>query len=124
MSFPTFAVGDVHGCVDKLQRVGEVCDAYAAGRLARFVFLGDYIDRGPDSRGVVEFLMQRQMAQPDMLVCLRGNHEQLALDAHADERAMPAWLRNHGATNPSNYWRTRGGEMRRHAALLPPGQPV
>jgi len=114
----TFAVGDVHGCLDKLQRVVEACEARAAGRPARFVFLGDYIDRGPDSRGVVELLMQRQLAQPDMVVCLRGNHEQLALDAHADERAMPAWLRNNGATTQSNYWRTGGRISPAHLVWL------
>ena len=60
----TFAVGDIHGCLDKLERVVAACDAYAAGRPARFVFVGDYIDRGPDSRGVVAFLMRMQQAAP------------------------------------------------------------
>jgi serine/threonine protein phosphatase 1 len=118
MSPLTFAVGDVHGCLEKLQRVVEACEARAAGRSARFVFLGDYIDRGPDSRGVVEFLMCRQLAQPDAVVCIRGNHEQLALDAHADERAMPMWLRNNGATTLSNYGRTGGRISPAHLVWL------
>src|SRR5712671_3954509 len=99
----TFAVGDIHGCLDKLERVVAACEAYAGGRPSRFVFLGDYIDRGPDSRGVVELLMRRQRAQPGAVVCLRGNHEQLALDAHADERAMPDWLRNSAADTLRSY---------------------
>ena len=96
MSPLTFAIGDIHGCLDKLRRLIEACEAHAAGRPARYVFLGDYIDRGPNSRGVVEFLMRRQQAQPGTVVCLRGNHEQLAIDAHEDERAMPLWLQNSG----------------------------
>jgi serine/threonine protein phosphatase 1 len=105
----TFAVGDVHGCLDKLERVVAACDAYAAGRPARFVFLGDYIDRGPDSRGVVDFLIRRQQAAPPgAMVCLRGNHEQLALDAHADARAMPDWLRNSAADTIRSYGRPDG----------------
>src|SRR5262245_53219663 len=94
----TFAVGDVHGCLDKLERLVRACEAHAVARPARFVFLGDYIDRGPDSAGVVEFLMRRRAAQPGAVICLRGNHEQLAIDAHDDPRAVPLWLENKGAT--------------------------
>ena len=98
----TFAIGDIHGCLDKLRRLLATCEARAAGRPARFVFLGDYIDRGPDSRGVVELLLRRQQqAPPGTVVCLRGNHEQMAIAAHDDERAMPLWLqqqrRHHAA---------------------------
>ena len=105
----TFAIGDIHGCLDKLRRLLAACEARAAGRPARFVFLGDYIDRGPDSRGVVELLLRRQQqAQPGTVVCLRGNHEQMAIAAHDDEHAMPLWLRNSGATTQRNYGRTNG----------------
>jgi serine/threonine protein phosphatase 1 len=105
----TFAIGDIHGCLDKLRRLLATCEARAAGRPARFVFLGDYIDRGPDSRGVVELLLRRQQqAPPGAVVCLRGNHEQLALDAHADERAMPDWLRNRAADTIRSYGRPDG----------------
>jgi serine/threonine protein phosphatase 1 len=99
----TFAVGDIHGCLDKLERLVAVCETHAGGRPARFVFLGDYVDRGPDSRGVVEFLMRRQRAQPDAVICLKGNHEQLAIDAHDSDRAVPLWLANSGAITLESY---------------------
>ena len=108
MSPLTFAIGDIHGCLDKLRRLLAACEAHAAGRPARYVCLGDYIDRGPDSRGVVELLMRRQQAQPGTMVCLRGNHEQMAIAAHEDERAMPLWLANNGATTLRNYRRSNG----------------
>jgi serine/threonine protein phosphatase 1 len=99
----TFAVGDIHGCLDKLERLIAACEARAGGRPARYVFVGDYIDRGPQSRDVVEFLRRWQDARPGTIVCLRGNHEQMAIDAHASDRAMPLWLANSGASTLRNY---------------------
>jgi serine/threonine protein phosphatase 1 len=115
----TFAVGDIHGCLDKLERVVAACEAYARGRPARYVFLGDYIDRGPDSRGVVAYLMRmQQAAPPGAVVCLRGNHEQLALDAHADARAMPDWERNSAADTLRSYGSTDGRIAPAHLVWL------
>jgi Calcineurin-like phosphoesterase len=104
----TFAIGDIHGCLDKLKRLVKACEARAGGRPAQWVFLGDYVDRGPDSRGVVEFLIRRQRAQPGAVVCLMGNHEQLAIAAQDHDRAMPLWLENKGAATQRSYWRTGG----------------
>jgi serine/threonine protein phosphatase 1 len=118
MSSITFAIGDVHGCRDKLERLLAACEAQAAGRPARYVFLGDYIDRGPDSRGVIELLMRRQQAQPGAIVCLRGNHEQMAIAAQADARAMPLWLANSGASTQRNYPETGGRIADAHLAWL------
>jgi Calcineurin-like phosphoesterase len=106
----TFAVGDVHGCFDKLRRLIDACEARAGDRPARYVFLGDYIDRGPDSRGVIEFLMDRQRALPGTVVCLMGNHEQMAIAAHDSDDAVPLWLANSGAATLSNY-RDSGGRI-------------
>ena len=114
----TFAIGDVHGCLRKLRRLVRACEAHAQGRPARWVFLGDYVDRGPDSRGVIELLMRRQQEQPGAVVCLRGNHEQMAIMAHADPRAMPLWLANNGATTLRNYPETRGRISDAHLAWL------
>ena len=118
MSPITFAVGDIHGCLDKLERLVEACEAHAGGRPARFVFLGDYVDRGPDSRGVVEFLMRRQQAQPDAVICLMGNHEHLAIMAHDSDRAMPLWIENRGATTMASYGRADGRISEPHLAWL------
>jgi serine/threonine protein phosphatase 1 len=118
MSTLTFAIGDIHGCLEKLRRLVRACQAYAGRRPARWVFLGDYIDRGPHSRGVVEFLMRRQQAAPDAIVCLKGNHEQLAIMAHDTDRAMPLWLANSGATTQRSYWRSGGRIPEPHLSWL------
>jgi serine/threonine protein phosphatase 1 len=118
MTALTFAIGDVHGCLDKLRRLLDACAAYAGARPARYVMLGDYIDRGPDSRGVIELLMRWQADAPGTVICLRGNHEQLAIDAHRSAAAMPLWLRNNGETTQRNYPETGGRIRDDHLAWL------
>jgi serine/threonine protein phosphatase 1 len=67
-----YAIGDIHGCRDKLQHLLEIlCYDPAADRL---IFLGDYIDRGPDSKGVVDLLLHLQQENAAN-VFLMGNHE-------------------------------------------------
>src|SRR5262249_57488641 len=89
--------------VEKVGRLSVGGEGYAGGRAGRYVFVGDYIDRGPQSRDVVELLRRWQAARPGMIVCLRGNHEQMAIDAHASDRAVPLWLANSGASTLRNY---------------------
>jgi len=91
----TFAVGDIHGCLRALQSVMHQCLDYAAGAPHRFVFIGDYIDRGPDSAGVIAFVRAIEARDPDNVVCLMGNHEDLLLQALADGDPS-SWLDNGG----------------------------
>ena len=118
MSPLTFAIGDVHGCLDMLQSLLGACEAHSAGRPARYLFLGDYIDRGSDSRGVIQLLMRRQQAQPGTHVCLRGNHEQMAIRAHESALALPLWLQNGGAATRCSYSGTNGRIEDSHLAWL------
>jgi len=71
------AIGDIHGHLDKLERLLQLIMPTDNDKL---VFLGDYIDRGPDSAGVVDHLIQLPDRFPQT-VFLRGNHEQVAMDA-------------------------------------------
>jgi serine/threonine protein phosphatase 1 len=75
----TFAVGDIHGQKDKLLRLLAYCEGYNAEANARFVFIGDYIDRGPDSSGVIDILIRLQQSRKEV-ICLRGNHEAALLE--------------------------------------------
>jgi serine/threonine protein phosphatase 1 len=99
-----YAIGDVHGCADKLARLMERCRRHCGARSARFVCLGDYIDRGPDSRPVVEMLMEAQRGMPGPVICLRGNHEAIALTAaEQGGQAERIWLMNGGDETLRSY---------------------
>lgn len=99
----TYAIGDIHGCLDKLFRLMALCYADAGERPRKFIFLGDYIDRGPDSQGVVEFLMSLQQDRPDDVICLMGNHEDMLLAAVAAPDWEENWLRNGGIQTLQSY---------------------
>ena len=74
------AIGDIHGQLQQLdEMLARLTSSYATDKV-QFIFLGDYIDRGPDSRGVIERLIKFAVEYPST-VFLRGNHEQLFLDA-------------------------------------------
>ena len=77
----TFAIGDVHGCFAKLDNLMHRCAEYAGSRPHRFVLLGDYIDRGPESRPVIKKLRRLTAQRPDDVICLKGNHEDMLLSA-------------------------------------------
>jgi serine/threonine protein phosphatase 1 len=90
----------VHGCIDKLLPLVQRCLHDAGSRPSRFVFVGDYIDRGPDSRRVIEFLMKLQRERD--VICLRGNHEAIMLEAvrTGDGRL---WYANGAAATLDSY---------------------
>src|ERR1700689_1517625 len=99
----TYAVGDVHGSLDKLKALVEACREHANGHAFRFVFLGDYIDRGPDSAGVLRFMMSLQADLPNQIVALMGNHEAWALSLLDSALPEVTWLRNGGAETLLSY---------------------
>jgi len=98
----TYAVGDVHGSYTKLVNLHRRCLDHSAGRPHRFVFLGDYVDRGKRSQDVVNFLIKAQARAPEQIVCLKGNHEDMLLRAakHEDELT---WLANGAETTLRSY---------------------
>lgn len=104
---PFYAIGDVHGCFDHLQAALEKIDADIDAQTPvdpAVVFLGDYIDRGPASSEVLEFLMELCLAEPDAAICLRGNHEQMLLDFIDDPiKQGPRWLKFGGAETLESY---------------------
>ena len=71
-----YAIGDIHGSLQKLCDLIGRCERHADGRPAAFVFLGDYIDRGPHSRQVIDLLVARRRRHT--MLYLKGNHETFA----------------------------------------------
>jgi serine/threonine protein phosphatase 1 len=92
------AIGDIHGCRELLELL--LTRLPAAGTL---VFLGDYIDRGPDARGVIDRLIVLRDERP--CVFLRGNHEAMALSMSrvGDEHTTQMWLLNGGVETLNSY---------------------
>jgi len=99
----TIAVGDIHGSLPKLRLLLARCEEYAEGRHVSFVFLGDYIDRGPQSAGVVGCVMDLQSKLADRVIALKGNHEAMALTAVDDAVAAEHWLAQGGAETLRSY---------------------
>lgn len=92
------AIGDVHGCLAALE---ALLDVLRPGPDDVVVFLGDYVDRGPDSRGVIERLLQ--LTEQTRIIPLFGNHEEMLLRAGAGEMPLPLWLAWGGAETVRSY---------------------
>src|SRR5438132_6399255 len=83
----TLAVGDIHGCLRAFENLLALVDPRPGDRI---ITLGDYVDRGPDSRGVLDRLLRLRATHE--LVALRGNHEQMMRDARLGGYDEVAWL--------------------------------
>lgn len=89
-----YCVGDLHGRADLLRicrtRIADDLGQSPIGH-ASTIFLGDYVDRGPDSRGVLDLLCVERFPTP--VVALRGNHEQMMIDFLRDPETLWDWSR-------------------------------
>lgn len=99
----TYAIGDIHGRFDLLiKAIAAIADDAGDGG-ADVVCLGDYIDRGPQSREVVETLMGGPFRPSDTLTCLKGNHEDIAVQVRDDPSKLSWWVRNGGGATLRSY---------------------
>ena len=97
MKNEVIAIGDIHGCVESLRAIWNKLEPW---KDRPHIFIGDYIDRGPDSKGVVDFLIENQHERD--VIFLRGNHEQMLIDSI--EKGHPdLWLRNGGTITLTSY---------------------
>ncbi|GLR98492.1 MULTISPECIES: metallophosphoesterase family protein [Bradyrhizobium] len=99
-----YAIGDVHGRADLLQSLLTVIDvdlAHSAPQRAIQVFLGDYVDRGPDSRAVLDLLIARSKSHET--VCLKGNHEVFLLEVLKDPARLQEWRHYGGLLTLVSY---------------------
>lgn len=88
-----YAMSDIHGCLDAFKASLSTVDLDAED--SKLVLLGDYCDRGPDSLGVFELVMDLQKRYGDRVVALRGNHEEMFLeyiDEVNDPNFTQAWI--------------------------------
>lgn len=92
------AIGDIHGCYRSIAALLEKLEPYFDSR--RFIFIGDYIDRGPASKQVVDLMLEFRNSAD--CIFLRGNHEQMLLDA-VRKKNMSLWLMNGGGSTIDSY---------------------
>jgi serine/threonine protein phosphatase 1 len=72
----SYVIGDIHGCLDELRYLIEDLPIESGDRL---IFLGDYVDRGPNSKGVLTYIVELQKSDDLEVICLKGNHEDMFL---------------------------------------------
>jgi serine/threonine protein phosphatase 1 len=94
----TIAIGDIHGCAAPL---AALLTAIKPAEQDTLVFLGDYVDRGPDSRGVIEQVLT--LEKQCRIVPLLGNHEIMFLDALEKGAEGAAWLQYGGRETLASY---------------------
>src|ERR1700680_1442382 len=101
------AISGINGCSAALATLGQAIDPTPLDTL---VFLGDYIDRGPYSRGVLEQVIA--LAERNTVVRLMGNHEEMLLAALEGASELRYWLKFGGTEALSSYGYKGGPELR------------
>lgn len=116
-----YAVGDVHGCARLLRQLHELIQKDAEGAVEErqiVVYLGDYIDRGPDSREVVDLALAGP-GETFECIHLKGNHEAMLLDFLAGEGDVDLWRLNGGGATLRSYGVEEGAGPSVLAEVLP-----
>ena len=110
----TLAIGDIHGCLTALDALLEFIDLQPADTL---IFLGDYVDRGPDSSGVLHRLLELSTRQNTIF--LRGNHDLWMERAREDREWFVSWFaRGVGGVETLNSYGTFADVPRSHWQFL------
>lgn len=94
-----FAISDIHGCIDTFRALLYKIEFSKEDEL---YLLGDYIDRGPDSKGVIDHIFKLRK-EGYTVHCLLGNHEKMMLDARFGMQHSRLWLRNGGAITLNSF---------------------
>lgn len=109
----TLAIGDIHGCLTALETLLRVVDVQPDDLV---VTLGDYVDRGPDSRGVIDLLIS--LWRKDQLIAIRGNHDLMMCEARRKRSTMANWLALGGDATLKSYRGLSGGVPQEHWDFL------
>jgi len=113
----TFVIPDIHGRSDLLDRAMAGIAACSRGRDDVIVTIGDYVDKGPDSKGVIDRLMSGVDANFN-LVALKGNHDAMMVEALREPARMAAWLAKGGDAALASYGGSAADVPYAHIAWL------
>jgi len=119
-----YAIGDIHGCLDRLVSLHEQIAEDIAERptdQVTLIHLGDYVDRGTDSAQVIDWLIDGPPVPTDTVVNLMGNHEHMMLAAldGTDKDAPMHWLANGGADSLMSWGIARSAPPPSWATHIP-----
>ena len=110
-----FAIGDIHGCLEKLE---ELMEKMVVDRQRdTLVFIGDYVDRGKYSREVVDYLIRLQ-GDYQNVICLRGNHEKMFMD-YLEGVNEGLYLGNGGRATLESYGILLSDDIEERKAKIP-----
>jgi serine/threonine protein phosphatase 1 len=110
-----YAIGDIHGCLAHLMNLMDLVNPDLDQH--QLVFVGDYVDRGPDSFGVVDYIIDlKKKYNPENIICLMGNHERMFLNFLQGQEEM-FFLLNGGRETLISYW---GDQWEQQERRLPP----
>lgn len=106
----TYAIADLHGRFDLLLGAyGAIIEDAGENSMATIIHLGDYVDRGPQSREIMESLMDERNVPPMMQrIVLKGNHEDIMVQCLRGKAQMSWWFANGGAHTMISYGQTIG----------------
>lgn len=105
----TVVIGDIHGCSRAFDTLLKI-----VGPVDRIITLGDYVDRGPDSRGILDRLIQ--LHKEGKLIAVRGNHDMMMVES-AQGRLNPLWMFHGGKETLESYGTN---EKRNWVDAIPP----
>ena len=113
----TYVIPDIHGRDDLLGRALTEIAAHAGGEAGIIVTIGDYVDKGPDSRQVIDRLLSG-VAEGWRLIALKGNHDAMMEQALRDPARMASWMEKGGDAALASYGGGVGAVPRAHIAWL------
>jgi serine/threonine protein phosphatase 1 len=113
----TYVIPDIHGRYDLLSKGLADIGARSAGAAGTIVTIGDYVDKGPQSRQVIERLLSG-VDEGWNLVALKGNHDAMMVEALKDPSKMAAWIAKGGDTALASYGGDPAAVPQHHLAWL------
>lgn len=107
----TYALADLHGRFDLLCRAVDLIEADAGEDGGKLIVLGDFVDRGPQSRSIIDLLMAGPQRRNWEWVILQGNHEAMMLECLGNPNILRWWIGNGGGQTLQSYGYQQGDEL-------------
>lgn len=103
-----FAIGDIHGCSKTFRKL--LLEEIQIQKTDQIYCVGDYVDRGPDSRGVIDFIFELKEQKYEVHT-LRGNHEEMLLKSSRTSRDFDLWVLNGGMSTLKSFGLSSAGQL-------------